>query len=183
MQYCSMVYRTFTHYLINCDTIAAAKQRREPGIMDRMTKKAFAKRCGVSMPTVYKWIDKDKDGLAAFVKEDGIDPAVFDREPWAAFAAEEVKENEALAGKLKELEAELARTKEDAERQTQQLREMISLLQEQITANNRQLAEKDLQIQQLHVLMNNQLQALPKPRRTPREWFADTFGKGKKQEE
>lgn len=139
--------------------------------MELITKRDFCKRCGISMPTCYKWIEKDKDGLKAFVHEDGIDAALFDLAPWNTYKSEGAKKDEATARRILDLEQQLeqereaaARAQEQAQHTIQQQADIISLLREQ-------LASKDTQINQLHVMMNRQLQALPQPRRTFLEWL------------
>ena len=129
--------------------------------MELITKRDFCKRCGISMPTCYKWIEKDKDGLKAFVHEDGIDAALFDLAPWNTYKSEGAKKDEATARRILDLEQQLeqereaaARAQEQAQQTIQQQADIISLLREQ-----------------LHVMMNRQLQALPQPRRTFLEWL------------
>ena len=139
--------------------------------MDIITKRAFAKRCGVSMPTVYKWIDKDKDGLKAFVHDDGIDSAVFNQEPWSEHKSESVIKSEEDSQRIKELQEELERQKESSAHQIEQQQDIIRQQQDIITLLREQLSGKDQQIQQLHVLMKTQLQALPKPKRSFLEWI------------
>lgn len=141
--------------------------------MEIITKRAFAKRCGVSMPTVYKWIDKDKDGLRAFVHDDGIDAAVFDAASWSAYKSAKAIENEQNAQRVQELQDELQKAKGEAAAQIEQQQEIIRQQSEIINLLRDQIASKDQQIQQLHVLMRQQLQALPQPKqkRTFLEWL------------
>lgn len=47
-----------------------------------ISKRKFGEVCGVSMTTVYKWIDHNKGGILDFVTAEGIETAIFDREPW-----------------------------------------------------------------------------------------------------
>lgn len=128
--------------------------------MERITKRDFCKRCGISMPTCYKWIEKDKDGLAAFVHEDGIDPALFDLAPWNKYESIETKKDTAAAQRIEALEREL----EQAKQTIQQQGDLLNLL-------SNQLAQKDTQINQLHSIVYRQTQALPPPRRSFFEWL------------
>lgn len=146
--------------------------------MELITKRAFCKRCGISMPTCYKWIEKDKDGLAAFVHEDGIDAAVFERAPWNTYKSAVVKKDEETAQRIADLETQLeqeraaaAREQEQTQRTIDQLHATIQQQGEMLALLREQLASKDTQINQLHVMMNRQLQALPQPRRTFLEWI------------
>lgn len=139
--------------------------------MELITKRAFCKRCGISMPTCYKWIEKDKDGLAAFVHEDGIDAAVFERAPWNTYKSAVVKKDEETAQRIADLETQLEQERVAAAREQEQNRQTIQQQAEIIALLREQLASKDTQINQLHVMMNRQLQALPQPRRTFLEWI------------
>lgn len=139
--------------------------------MELITKRAFCKRCGISMPTCYKWIEKDKDGLAAFVHEDGIDAAVFERAPWNTYKSAVVKKDEETAQRIADLETQLEQERAAAAREQEQNRQTIQQQAEIIALLREQLASKDTQINQLHVMMNRQLQALPQPRRTFLEWI------------
>ena len=139
--------------------------------MELITKRAFCKRCGISMPTCYKWIEKDKDGLAAFVHEDGIDAAVFERAPWNTYKSAVAKKDEETAQRIADLEAQLEQERAAAAREQEQNRQTIQQQAEIIALLREQLASKDTQINQLHVMMNRQLQALPQPRRTFLEWI------------
>jgi hypothetical protein len=139
--------------------------------MELITKRAFCKRCGISMPTCYKWIEKDKDGLAAFVHEDGIDAAIFERAPWNTYKSAVVKKDEETAQRIVDLETQLEQERAAAAREQEQNRQTIQQQAEIIALLREQLASKDTQINQLHVMMNRQLQALPQPRRTFLEWI------------
>lgn len=139
--------------------------------MELITKRAFCKRCGISMPTCYKWIEKDKDGLAAFVHEDGIDAAIFERAPWNTYKSAVVKKDEETAQRIADLETQLEQERAAAAREQEQNRQTIQQQAEIIALLREQLASKDTQINQLHVMMNRQLQALPQPRRTFLEWI------------
>ena len=139
--------------------------------MELITKRAFCKRCGISMPTCYKWIEKDKDGLAAFVHEDGIDAAIFERAPWNTYKSAVVKKDEETAQRIADLETQLEQERAAAAREQEQNRQTIQQQAEIIALLREQLASKDTQINQLHVMMNRQLLALPQPRRTFLEWI------------
>ena len=139
--------------------------------MELITKRAFCKRCGISMPTCYKWIEKDKDGLAAFVHEDGIDAAVFERAPWNTYKSAVVKKDEETAQRIADIETQLEQERAAAAREQEQNRQTIQQQADIIALLREQLASKDTQINQLHVMMNRQLQALPQPRRTFLEWI------------
>lgn len=139
--------------------------------MELITKRAFCKRCGISMPTCYKWIEKDKDGLAAFVHEDGIDAAIFERAPWNTYKSAVVKKDEETAQRIADLETQLEQERAAAAREQEQNRQTIQQQADIIALLREQLASKDTQINQLHVMMNRQLQALPQPRRTFLEWI------------
>lgn len=156
--------------------------------MELITKRAFCKRCGISMPTCYKWIEKDKDGLAAFVHEDGIDAALFERAPWNTYKSAGELKTEETAQRMADLNAQLeqeraaaAQQQEQAQRTIEQLHATIQQQGEMLALLREQLAAKDTQINQLHVMMNRQLQALPQPRRT----FLEVLGIGgrKKQQQ
>lgn len=135
--------------------------------MELITKKAFAKRCGVSMPTVYKWIDKNKDGLRSFVKDDGIDATLFDKEPWSKYISIEEKNVLESIENAKSLQEQIDRL----QKQINQQQDMIEQQKEIITMLGNQLSEKDREIQNLHILMREQLAQLGKKRRTFLEWL------------
>lgn len=50
--------------------------------MEIISKTAFAKRCGVSNTTVFKWIGKNKDGIQEYCTPDGIKDSIFFVSPW-----------------------------------------------------------------------------------------------------
>ena len=141
-----------------------------------MTKRTFAARCGISAPTLYKWIKENKDGIAAYVSDDGISDAILDVEPWNRLCkavnagdrqscgntTETRKALEDAQLKIRQLSDDLTRLED----QNAQLQRMNDLLSNQITV-------KDQQIQALQVLMKQQLQALPAPKKTWREQRAE----------
>lgn len=137
--------------------------------MELITKRAFCKRCGISMPTCYKWIEKDKDGLKAFVHEDGIDAAVFERAPWNTYKSAVVKKDEETAQRIADLETLLEQERAAAAREQEQNRQTIQQQAEIIALLREQLASKDTQINQLHSIMYRK--ALPQPRRSFFEWL------------
>lgn len=72
-----------------------------------LTKKDFAAACGVSVPTVYKWIDRNRGGLRDFVTDGGIEAAALDREPFKQYRTEtEAKHKQTVGGRLEELQAD-----------------------------------------------------------------------------
>lgn len=50
--------------------------------MEIISKTAFARRCGVSNTTVFKWIGKNKDGIREYCTPDGIKDSIFSVSPW-----------------------------------------------------------------------------------------------------
>ena len=147
-----------------------------------MTKKEFAKRCQVSIPTVYAWIGKNRDGIQEYVTADGINDEIFFHEPWTRYHEDERTEAEKLEDKNADLIDELndackniATLRQDVEHKEQ----TITQLQQTIDLLRSQLAVKDQQINALLVSLNQQMKALPKPRRTLKEFFT---GKSKNQE-
>lgn len=137
-----------------------------------MTKRAFAARCRVSAPTLYKWIKQNKDGICAYCTDDGISDAILDAEPWQTLCAgitssEPKTYSKAMETRkaLEDAQLQIAKLSEDLtrlENENVQLQRVNNLLENQI-------AVKDQQIQALQVLMKQQLQALPAPRKTLRE--------------
>lgn len=124
----------------------------------RISKTEFAKRIGVSTPTLYAWIRKDKDGIRQFVNDDGIAPDIFEVEPWNAYkdkdGAKPVQKPEPDLYKIAELTAERDMMKVRVET----MQQTIDLLQSQIAA-------KDQQINALLVSLNVQMKALPQPKK------------------
>lgn len=141
--------------------------------MEIITKRAFGKRCGVSMPTVYKWIGKNKDGIAAFVHEDGIDEAIFNAAPWSVYKSADAINAEDERRRVKELEQELDRVKTDTAREIEQQQGIITQQAQIIDLLRAQIGAKDTQIKELHIILDRQLKALPQPkqRRTFLEWL------------
>jgi len=146
-----------------------------------ISKNDFARRCGVSVPTVYAWIEKNKGDIRAYIKGAKIDAAIFRSESWGAYQI--ASETERDARRAAELSAELdaARKEIDAQRAALEIaNKTITAQAEQIAAKDQhiediraQLAAKDTQIQALLVTMNKQLQALPSPRKTIWEKWAE----------
>lgn len=135
----------------------------------KLTKQAFAKQCGTSRPTLNKWISQNKDGIKDFVSGDGIDERIFDFEPWASMRKVQPEEpSRSAADELAQIrsEVEYLRSALDQEKRT------VEIL-------TNQLAAKDEQIKALLVINQTQLKALPKPKRTLKEWWTDTFSRDK----
>lgn len=118
-----------------------------------ITKRAFGKRCGVSMPTVYKWIEKNRDGLQAFVRDDGIDDAIFDIEPWKQYA--EVDQAAAASSEITALKEENA-----------QLKLTIATLQMQVNMLQEQKQTQDQLMKAMFATVDKQLSLLPAPKKT-----------------
>ena len=147
-----------------------------------LNKTAFAKRCGVSVPTVYAWISKNRDGIQDFLTADGIQDEIFLHEPWSRYQpvkksdVEKLKdENAGLSDELQAAHDQIDALRRDLELKEQtvnQLNKMLEMLQAQMTV-------KDQQINALLVSLNQQMKALPKPRRTLKEFFT---GKRKDQD-
>lgn len=131
--------------------------------MKALSKIEFAKRVGISTPTLYAWIRKNRDGLARFVTEEGISPEIFDVEPWSAYKDDTMMQQKAIddltgeaakaAGRIAELQAE----NEKLQVRVDAMQQTIDLLQGQVTA-------KDQQIGALLVSLNLQMKALPEPK-------------------
>ena len=139
----------------------------------KLTKQAFAKAVGISKPTLYKWISQNKDGIKDYVSADGIDASIFDAEPWASLCKEKPPEAEKTNP---DEPAEIARLRAEVET----LKALNEKNEGIIELLNAQIVAKDAQIQALLVISQTQLKALPKPRRTPKEFLTDIFtGKGK----
>lgn len=131
-----------------------------------ITKREFAARCGVSTPTVYSWIKKNRDGLTQFITPDGIDAAIFDAEPWRAY-----KDNVQPQRHSKQEDGETGRALAEAAAQIDSLTATVNQQREVIALLTGQIATKDKQIAELHVLLDRQLKALPPPRKTFLEWI------------
>ena len=146
-----------------------------------ISKQAFAKACGTSKPTLYKWIEQDRDGIRAYVTEDGIDASIFDAAPWAErckarpTVEPEADETDALRAALSEKEKELAELRTANAILTERIEGMKQLNDAQAVqiANLKQLAD---QAQRLQLA---QLTALPAPRRTFKQWWDDVTRKHK----
>lgn len=141
-----------------------------------ITKKEFASRCGVSIPTLYKWIEKNKDGLKAYVNPNGIDEAVFDEEQWREFRS--------IAGQKQKTDGDIKSLLKEIE----QLKEKVEEQKKTIGILDRELQSKDQQIQNLTIMMGAQLKALSAPkeekqRRTFLEWLGVRRKDEQKQEQ
>jgi hypothetical protein len=118
-----------------------------------ITKRAFAKRCGVSAPTVYKWIEKNRDGLQAFVRADGIDDAIFDIEPWKQY--KDVDQAAAASSEITALKEENA-----------QLKLTISTLQMQVNMLQEQKQTQDQLFKAMLATVDRQISMLPAPKKS-----------------
>lgn len=125
-----------------------------------MNKTAFAKRCGVSVPTVYAWIKKNHDGIREYVTADGIKDEIFSCEPWTRFLeqteAQTVDVDAELDAARNQIEA-LRRDLELKEQKIDQLNKMLEMVQEQLTV-------KDQQINGMIFAFGKQ-KALPQPKK------------------
>ena len=126
-----------------------------------LNKTAFAKRCGVSVPTVYAWIKKNHDGIGEYVTDNGIKGEIFLREPWTRFVeqteAQPVDVDAELDAARNQIDA-LRRDLELKDQQIDQLNKMLEMVQAQLTV-------KDQQINALLVSLNQQIKALPQPKK------------------
>ena len=140
-----------------------------------LTKKAFAAACGVSIPTVYAWIEKNRDGIKDYIHGGRIDAGIFDREPWDKYKAA----GEGEAGSIDALRA-AQDALNAAKQENETLSAKVEALQEINAILREQIAAKDQQIQAMLVTMNRQLAALPQPKKTLRErwdeWRAARHG-------
>lgn len=150
---------------------------------DYISKQEFSRRCGVSVPTVYAWIDKDRDGIKEYIKGAKIDARIFTAKPWSAYQsagdveAEKIRERAAeLSAELEKIRGEMDAQRAELESAAQTIRaqaEQIAAKDQHIADMRAQIAAKDGQIQALLVTMNKQLQALPAPRRPFWERWAE----------
>lgn len=175
--------------------------------MERIiTKQAFAEIIGTSRPTLNKWIAHNKDGIAEYVTDAGIDAGIFEAEPWTQYKPA-VTEPDLNTG-LSELQAiieertrELDEVKAERDRLNAEIVSLngeINLLKAQIEFKEQEIqfqrdtAEKMRQMaadfkqmaDQAQRLQMAQLAALPAPRkhRTPKEFISDIFGRKKEDE-
>lgn len=84
--------------------------------MSIITKRAFMDRCHISAPTCYKWIKKNRNGLSAYVRNDGIDDSIFDLPEWSRFKSADDIQNEQNVLRLNEQEQEVERLRSEVER-------------------------------------------------------------------
>lgn len=127
----------------------------------RISKTEFAKRIGVSTPTLYAWIRKNKDGIQQFVNDEGIAPDIFEVEPWNAYKDNGTVERQRLQNKVDNAAEKIAEL--TAERDMMQIR--IESMQQTIDLLQGQLTAKDQQINALLVSLNLQMKALPQPKK------------------
>lgn len=133
-----------------------------------ISKSEFAKRIGVSTPTLYAWIKKDKDGIAQYVTPDGISAEIFDADPWKAYNDESEVERRRLQDQVDDLneEAERACDKiQELNAEIDKLTAKVELQQQTIELLQGQLSVKDQQITALLVSLNQQIKALPQPKK------------------
>ncbi len=131
--------------------------------MKAISKIEFAKRIGVSTPTLYAWIRKDKDGLSRFVTEEGISPEIFDVEPWSAYKDDRTMQQRTIDDLTGEADRAADRIRElTVERDVLQIK--VEALQQTIDLLNGQISAKDQQINALLVSLNMQIKALPEPK-------------------
>ena len=144
-----------------------------------ISKRAFAERIGVSAPTLYAWIAKNRDGIQAYVKADGIDADILRSEPWRSMA----KPPKTEKGEPKKKMSVTQLTVEN-----DLLRQRIEFQAEKIAERDARIAElkielqeRDERIDKLLFTINHQTAMLPKPKRTPGEALRDFLGIKQKQ--
>lgn len=142
-----------------------------------ITKAEFAKLCGVSKPTLYKWIEKNKGNIKDFVTDDGILAAALDKEPFNQYKARtDADKRQTVGGKMEELEKENAALKT----QLETLKDDNAKLAAQLAAKENEIARleqncNDLRTQAefLRTLTDNVIKqppALPE-RKSPFAWL------------
>ena len=133
-----------------------------------VSKTEFAKRVRISAPTLYAWIKKDKDGIAQFVTPEGISTEIFEVEPWKRFNDKNEIQREQLQNQVDDLTGEAERSAgKIAELQTEvdKLTAKNELLQQTVDMLQGQISVKDQQINALLVSLNQQIKALPEPKK------------------
>lgn len=160
--------------------------------MEILSKSQFAARCGVSKPTVFAWIKRNKDGIADYITPDGIKETIFSMPPWDQIdskpknqtAAAQLREELAkVKAALKDSEAryqidmdaknlELSESKaayqidmDAARRQITELSHQVELLRLKVDDLTKSGTEKDGYIQTLTVMLNRQQAALNPPKK------------------
>lgn len=169
-----------------------------------LTKQAFADIVKTSRPTLNKWIKQNKDGIAQYAGDDGIDAAIFETDLWKHYKPASPD----LSAGMDELQAALDETTQKLEaaiKERDELNAEILTLKNEISVLNARIEYKDQEIQfqkdvaeemrriaadfkqmadQAQRLQMAQLAALPAPRkhRTPIEFLKDVFGSKKADE-
>ena len=145
--------------------------------MEIISKSSFAKRCGVSKPTVYAWIKANRENIADYVTTDGIKDTIFNISPWDQIDTKPKMQtaNAKLKAELEQskqtadaFRSELEKTKSDMEELLQELNEIKhenELLRQKEEFQEKAMAEKDGYIQLLSTLLNDQRKALPQPKK------------------
>ena len=135
---------------------------------DKISKTEFAKRIGVSTPTLYAWIKKDKDGISKYVSDEGISPLIFEVEPWSAFKDDNAMERQQLQDKVEMLTDEVSSSGDQIvalQAEIDKMQIKIDTMQQTIDILNGQISAKDQQINALLVSLNLQMKALPQPKK------------------
>lgn len=187
--------------------LSVKETERERKRMERIiTKQAFAEIIKTSRPTLNKWIAQNRNGIAQYVTEAGIDAAIFEAEPWSRYKPAEDEPNadadpadlQAAAEEMTRELAEVKSARDQLNAKIVSLNNEIELLKAQIEFKEQEIqfqrdaAEKFRQMaadfkqmaDQAQRLQMAQLAALPAPRkhRTPKEFFTDIFGRKKEDE-
>ena len=134
-----------------------------------MTKTEFAKRCGVSTPTLYAWIKKDKDGIRDYIDEDGVSMKIFDTDPWIKYKDQSEIERQRLQTKVDDLTDEADRSFDrilELTAEVEKLKVQNAALQQTVDLLQDQISVKDQQIHGLLVSLNQQALALPSPKKS-----------------
>jgi len=162
--------------------------------MEIISKAQFAARCGVSKPTVFAWIKRNKDGIADYITPDGIKETIFSAPPWDQIGDKSKKKNLTVNAQLREelekvkeaLKDSEARYQKDIDAKNLELSEAKAAYQKDIDAARQQITElshqvellrqdveyltqsgkeKDGYIQTLTVMLNRQQTALNPPKK------------------
>ena len=132
-----------------------------------ITKMDFAKRLGISTPTLYAWIRKNKDGIADYVTPEGISPEIFEVEPWNAYNDETLIERQQMQDQIDELVYEADTACDKINKLTGEIDKLTAeneLLHKTVEMLQGQISVKDQQINALLVSLNQQMKALPAPK-------------------
>lgn len=134
---------------------------------DYLTKTEFAKRIGVSTPTLYAWMKKDKDGISKFVSGEGISVKIFDIEPWNRFKDDADGERIRMQSQIDDLTDEADRNYDrvvELTAENENLKVRIEALQQTVNMLQSQLTIKDQQLHGMIAVLNQQALALPEPK-------------------